>query len=125
MPRAFGSLPMMICGCIGVSSETSTHSRHLRVRPDTAVTVHAAVDDPRLIHGLQMHGRAAAVPVADRDVVQNLYIERFPFAADPPYRDALDRQRFYRFTPTWLRWIDNRRGFGFAVEENIDTDQGD
>ena len=106
-----------------VSSPDSAHSRHLANRPAAAMTLYAHRDEPELIHGLQLHGRVDP-PVAASDAawerLWSLYAGKYPFVeADPQMRAAATRQRFYIFRPSWLRWIDNRRGFGFKIEKRL------
>ena len=102
-----------------VSSEDAAHSRHIETNPTVALTVYHHDDqDPANIHGLQLHGRAQPITdQAERRRVLALYTARFPFiTTDPALRAAVEMQTFYRFTPTWVRLIDNRRGFGWKVE---------
>lgn len=97
------------------SKPTSAHSEHLRTRPAVALTVYGHADvDPDGIHGVQLRGQA--LPVALDEALWRAYVQRFPVAA--AMRPAFDagRQQLYRFEPTWIRWIDNRRGFGFKLE---------
>jgi uncharacterized protein YhbP (UPF0306 family) len=102
-----------------VSSEDAAHSRHIAVNPAIALTVYHPNDQaPANIHGLQLHGRAKALS-NDTECSRALarYNDRFPFIAqDPALRAAVEKQTFYCITPTWLRLIDNRRGFGWKVE---------
>ncbi len=103
-----------------VSSTASEHSQHLADRPGSAITVYAHVDAPDQIHGVQMHGTAELLSdAAAVTLVRALYEATYPFAAEPPYRDAVAAQSFYRFRPTWVRWIDNRRGFGWKHEKTL------
>ncbi|MEM9415660.1 MAG: pyridoxamine 5'-phosphate oxidase family protein [Planctomycetota bacterium] len=103
-----------------VSNPESAHSQHLVARPGAAVTVYAHTDAPDQIHGLQMQGKAAAMQNEKAiALVRKLYEATYPFTAKPPYRDAIDKQTFYRFRPTWVRWIDNRRGFGWSYEKTL------
>jgi len=83
-------------------------------RPEVAVTIYAPDDRPEQIHGLQLHGQC--IPAPDRSAALEVYLARFEAAREPPYRQALEKQTLYRIRPTWLRWIDNRRGFGWSVE---------
>ncbi|MFP4145339.1 MAG: pyridoxamine 5'-phosphate oxidase family protein [Phycisphaeraceae bacterium] len=101
-----------------VSSPDSAHSVHLARDPRVAATVYGPGEDrPDQIHGVQIGGQAVAVEgPAERERAWRLYAQKYPFAESPPFREMVDRQRFYRLTPTWLRWIDNRRGFGFSRE---------
>lgn len=104
-------------GCLyWVSSVSSAHSVNLAANPQAAVTIYAHADSPESIHGLQLRGEAVVLDGENAEQALALYTEKYPFTADPPYRDAVLSQRFYRFTPSWLRWIDNRRGFGWKRE---------
>lgn len=103
-----------------VSSPESDHSQHLAQQPRAAVTVYAHVDRPDAIHGLQMHGQAIALRDASTiTLVRALYEATYPFTAEPPYREAVAAQAFYRFRPSWARWIDNRKGFGWKYEKTF------
>ena len=76
-----------------------------------------------LIHGLQLHGTAGELPRDERwERTLELYLERFPFVGSMP--GTLERirdggQRLYRCVPSWGRWIDNRRGFGWKIELDL------
>ena len=51
----------------------------------------------------------------------DLFCTKFPaVAASHTIRDRLKQERFYRVKPTWLRWVDNRRGFGWKYEMKIE-----
>ncbi len=102
-----------------VSSEDAAHSRHITKNSTVALTVYHHDDqDPASIRGLQMHGQAQPITdQAERTDALTLYAARFPFITeDPALRAAVEQQTFYRITPTWLRLIDNRRGFGWKAE---------
>ena len=106
-----------------ISSEDSAHSVDIAVQIAVAVAVYHH-DDAQLgtIRGVQLRGRVEAVTdqreLAD---VMERYLSKFSFIADDPQlRAAVQRQTLYRFTPTWLRMIDNRRGFGWKVEIDMD-----
>ncbi len=105
-----------------VSSEDSGHSQHIAARPDVAVTVYHHEDaEPGTIRGLQLHGRVAAVTdEREQDSALTQYLSKFSFIADShKLRGAVERQTIYCFAPTWLRLIDNRRGFGWKVEIEV------
>ncbi len=104
-----------------VSSPDSLHSVHLLARPRVAVTVYAHDDRAPMIHGVQMHGEAKPiVDEGDAEDAFELYTTKYAFAAAlPQFREMIEKQRFYVFTPTWVRWIDNRRGFGFRREATL------
>lgn len=101
-----------------VSNDASQHSQHVQVRPDVAATIYAHDDRPEHIHGLQLHGQISTLTdPTDANAAFELYTQRYPFVAvTPRFRQIIESMQFYRFTPTWLRWIDNRRGFGWKQE---------
>ena len=104
-----------------VSAPEALHSQHLHQRPTVALTVYARDDQVDHLHGVQMHGTAERVePSSDEwNQAWDLYTQKFCFvAALPQFRELVQKQSFYRFTPGWARWIDNRRGFGFKVERD-------
>ncbi len=101
-----------------VSSLGSAHSRHIVVDPIVAATIHAHTDDHTRIHGVQLHGRCEQV-IGDQEKARawDLYVKRFDFIkGNAMFEEHLRSEPFFKVTPTWLRWIDNRRGFGFKVE---------
>lgn len=104
-----------------VSSEDSDHSRNLAAKPLAAVTIYGHDDRAMNIHGLQMRGTVERIDDESQwNMVWELYTAKFAFvAAMPQFREMVEKQKFYRFTPVWLRWIDNRRGFGWKVEKTI------
>ena len=104
-----------------VSSPESAHSRHIGDGGPVAVTIYARNDQPDQIRGVQVHG--VCRPVHDETAmnrVWELYVEKFAFAQTYPMRRTIESQQFYELTPHWMRWIDNRRGFGWKVERELD-----
>lgn len=107
------------CRLLWVSASKSEHSQHLSQRPDAAVCIYAHDDRVSNIHGLQMRGRVLAIEpdTSEWHDAFEEYTARFTFATSmPQLRSAIEKQTFYRFTPTWMRWIDNRVEFGFKTE---------
>lgn len=106
---------------VWVSNANAAHSLHVSAKPSAALTVFHPDDRPEQIRGLQMHGLVEAIAnAADRAIAWDLYAQKFPFVLQPQFRARVDSERFYRFTPTWWRWIDNRQKFGFKVESSGD-----
>jgi len=103
-----------------VSSMSSAHSANIEHRHDVALTIYAHQDDPVNIHGLQLRGTAVMLGNDQLGDVYERYAAKYPFVTGPPYDEAMKLQLFYRFTPTWLRWLDNRKGFGWKVEKAFD-----
>lgn len=104
-----------------VSNPASRHSLDLVVDPRAAVTIYDHDDHPEHIHGLQLRGHCSViVDKAAWDDAWELYTAKFAFIRSmPSLEQAVRQQRFYCFTPTWVRWIDNRRGFGWKVEREL------
>jgi uncharacterized protein YhbP (UPF0306 family) len=101
-----------------VSNPGSAHARHLARDPRVAAAIYAHTDIAHEIHGVQLHGRCIAVEDGpDANHAWKLFAAKFPeLAANPAIMERLRAERFYYVCPTWVRWIDNRRGFGFKVE---------
>lgn len=102
---------------VWASSPGSAHSLAVERTGVAALALYGHADvDPAGIHGVQLRGEVERVELEE---VWSTYARRFPVAAS--MRPAFDagRQAFYRFRPTWIRWIDNRRGFGFKVEADL------
>jgi uncharacterized protein YhbP (UPF0306 family) len=113
-----------------LSSPDSRHSQNLAREPRVAATIQADGQEWREITGLQIQGTAAAVEGANEiDRIARLFTERFDFlrgllddgdAVGPlELRGPLANSRFYALRPTWVRSIDNRRGFGHHQEWNL------
>ncbi|MEQ9461935.1 MAG: pyridoxamine 5'-phosphate oxidase family protein [Phycisphaeraceae bacterium] len=108
-------------GLLWVSSPAADHSQDLEHDQRAAVTVYAHDDRPASIHGVQMRGVVERVEDEGAwNTAWEAYTAKFPFVAvDPEFKVMVEKQAFYRFTPSWLRWIDNRRGFGWKVEREL------
>jgi uncharacterized protein YhbP (UPF0306 family) len=106
-----------------VSSPSSAHSVNLTIRPECAITIYAHDDRAEVIHGMQLHGTVESVEPGEpiwNDIFDR-YTEKFAFVrSNPQLKAAVENQSFYCFTPSWLRWIDNRVRFGFKVEKSFE-----
>lgn len=97
------------------SSARSAHSRALKSDPQAAVTVFADTADWRHIRGVQMRGRA--MPVRSRRVrgeMARAYRERFGLSR--AFDLVMARSTLFCFEPTWARYVDNTRRFGYRFE---------
>ncbi len=98
-----------------VSSPDSRHAQNLSRDPRAAVSIHGATWDWREITGLQMEGAVERLDQhIQRERAWTLYKAKFPFVED--FVDEIARSCWYRFTPRWIRMIDNRLGFGHREE---------
>jgi uncharacterized protein YhbP (UPF0306 family) len=97
------------------SSRSSLHSRNLSCNPQASVAVFCRVERWRQIQGVQMQGSVAIVAGKPlRESVTRDYCERFQLGN--LFALAIGRSALYCFTPSWLRYIDNTRRFGYKFE---------
>jgi len=98
---------------VWASRPEAAHSRHVERAGLAALTVYAHVSDPGQIHGVQVHAEVErAIPARARPI----YTARFAALGEAKLARMLEGHVLYRAEPTWLRWIDNRRAFGFKRE---------
>jgi uncharacterized protein YhbP (UPF0306 family) len=105
-----------------VSDPKTRHAENIRLNPRVAVTIHGQGDDWRTLQGLQIEGVCEEM-VAEADVkkAKRVYGAKFPFITE--LAAAMAKVRFYRISPTWVRMIDNTRGFGFKEEIVPDAEE--
>lgn len=98
-----------------VSSASSLHSRSLANTADVAATVYSPTDRWKEIRGIQMRGTVHIVETAqERKQVLAAYAERFHLGRI--FRVALSQSDLYKFSPSWLRLLDNSKRFGYKRE---------
>jgi uncharacterized protein YhbP (UPF0306 family) len=103
---------------IWISGSHSRHSRNLAANNQAAVTIHNQVWAWQEIAGLQMEGEVNLVPAGPgRDRAWQVYRAKFPFVDE--FQDDVSTSEFYRFTPRWVRLIDNRVAFGYKEEARL------
>ncbi len=112
-------------GALLFISEASTeHVRNLLVHPQVALAIYKDVEDWQEVRGLQARGKAVPLPPEREGEAWEVYRKRFPFLGAiikgtgrmKPLAQALTRSRWYVVHLTWVRLIDNRRGFGWKAE---------
>jgi hypothetical protein len=101
-----------------LSDPATQHCRNLQQEPRSAVGLYPHVDDWRELRGLQMQGIAAPIREAELVAALARYRKRFSFLGD--ITSAVARSRLYRFTPGWVRLIDNRVAFGHHQEWHLE-----
>lgn len=100
------------------SKPDSQHGLNLEARPQAAIAISAVPEDYNDIRGLQMRGAAIGVPQgAEWQTGWTLYAAKFPFVVG--LGNAIARNKLFCFDPSWIRLVDNRRGFGFKQEWNL------
>ncbi len=99
------------------SSAASEHARILKGNPAAAVTVFRPAQSWREIRGVQMRGTVSAITGPGRLPIARAYAERFHLGSF--FQAAISRSRLYVFEPSWVRYIDNSRRFGYRFELNL------
>ena len=97
-----------------VSDPDSAHSRNLAASPHASAAIYPEERDWRKLRGVQMTGQACMLEGGGAESARREFARRFPFVSE--LAAAMAASRVYAFTPSWVRWIDNRRGFGFQQE---------
>jgi uncharacterized protein YhbP (UPF0306 family) len=100
------------------SSRSSLHSRNLARNPQASVAVFRHVEGWRQIQGIQMQGAVGLV--AGKSLHESLtrdYCQRFQLGN--LFALAIGRSALYCFTPSWVRYIDNTRRFGYKFELDL------
>jgi uncharacterized protein len=98
-----------------VSAPYSQHSRDLAQNSSAAITLYPPAHSWQEIRGLQMRGQATEVDSATQVVVAwARYLAKFPYVKG--LESEVLKNRWYAFSPEWVRWIDNRIRFGHKQE---------
>lgn len=102
-----------------VSGAKSRHCLNIAANGRAAVTVYGETWNWNEIAGVQMEGTVSAIPAGpEREAAWESYKAKFPFVVE--FEDEVSRSNFYRFTPRWVRLIDNSLRFGYREEWNTD-----
>jgi flavin prenyltransferase len=97
------------------SAPGSQHSQDLQANPRAAAAIHPLVEGWQKIRGLQLRGQAHPIPLGEEwERAWACYLVKFPFTGE--LQEVIARNTLYTFRPDWVRWIDNRRGFGHKEE---------
>lgn len=109
-----------------VSDLRTRHGRDLDRHGRVAAAINHDVGTWGGVLGLQLEGRAAVLEGGPRQAALDCYLAKFPDIQrlfDKPrdqnekiIADRLQRAPFWRLTPSWIRLIDSRHGFGWKWE---------
>ncbi len=103
-----------------LTSPSTDHGAALSAqRPGARVAFTAQADQQTwtTITGVQGRGTCRRVPEADLDGARDAYFRAFPYVAeDPRLAKAVGSAAMWEIRPTWLRVIDNSKGFGHKEE---------
>jgi len=100
-----------------VSDPNSAHSQNLAHAQLASAALYSQEGDWRRLRGLQLQGHVEALTGDEAQAARTVYTGRFPFIGQ--LAEALAASAVYAFQPTWIRLIDNRRGFGFQQEWSL------
>jgi uncharacterized protein YhbP (UPF0306 family) len=105
------------------SDPSSQHVHDLTHDSRAAATIYPECKGWLDIRGLQLRGVVKPVePGENWERVWQLYAEKFPFVKG--LQIIVSRNQLYQFRTTWMRWTDNRLGFGHKEEwQRSDSDQ--
>nr|WP_236656562.1 pyridoxamine 5'-phosphate oxidase family protein [Streptacidiphilus jiangxiensis] len=102
-----------------VTAATTRHGRAFADDPRVALTAQADGQEWTRLTGVQGRGLVRRLPEGgeERAAAWAAYTERFPFVTqDARLGAALAATALWELRPTWLRLIDNGRGFGTKIE---------
>ena len=102
---------------IFVSDPGSVHSLNTARDAHASLALYPEERDWRRLRGLQMQGSVERLGGPEAEAARGIYSRRFPFLGQ--LAEALAASATYAFQPTWIRLIDNRRGFGFQQEWSL------
>jgi uncharacterized protein len=102
---------------IFLSDPQSVHCQNLAAWPQASATIYADETDWRKLRGVQMMGEARDLEAVEAEAARRTFAGRFPFVSE--LASAMAVSRIYAFSPSWIRWIDNRRRFGFQQEWSL------
>lgn len=99
------------------SDPDSQHARDLLANPRAAAAIHPLVSGWQEIRGLQLRGSVRAIPPGPEwNAAWQCYLAKFPFVEQ--LKESVARTTLYAFEPDWVRWMDNRKGFGYKEEKS-------
>lgn len=106
-----------------LSARTTVHGINMLATPKVAATAHDEHQEWKTLSGLQLAGEAHPVGLIEFPQAARLYNRKYPFvdllkAADDKaaLAKAMAATTIWKLVPTWIRLIDNARGFGFKQE---------
>lgn len=111
-----------------LSEPGTRHAQYLAANARVAATIYEDYRNWREIRGIQLEGTCEVIrdPVGSARALL-VYAKKYPFVGDflrapQELGQALSKAKWYRIKPTWVRLIDNTRGFGW--KQAIDLEEG-
>jgi uncharacterized protein YhbP (UPF0306 family) len=106
-----------------LSAQSTRHGAALADGGKIAFAIQRDDQEWRSIQGVQGRGLCRPVTPEQRANAWQAYSRRFPFVIKPvqAIAAALAAMTLFSISPTWLRLIDNTKGFGHKEELFLDT----
>jgi len=102
------------------SERKTQHSKNIARDNRVAGAIYADGQDWQSIQGIQFEGICSELSGADGREAKTIYITKYPFITKNKLLEiALSKAVFYRINPTWIRLVDNSRGFGYKREIHV------
>jgi hypothetical protein len=107
--------------CYFLSSANTRHGRALAHGGQVSFAIHKDEQDWRAIQGVQGRGWCAPLSGIQAQSAWQVYARRFPFVLQqfPDIESALKAVLMWQIAPSWLRLIDNAKGFGHKQEIHL------
>ncbi len=103
------------------SSRSSLHSRNCARNPEVSIAISQDACRWQQIEGVQMQGSVSLVTDRSlRNAIARTYSTRFQLGN--LFAFTIRRSSLYCFTPSWVRYLDNSRRFGYKFELNLPAD---
>ena len=100
------------------SETNSQHSQDIARNPRVAAAIYPECEGWQDIKGLQLRGEVRLVaPSQEWDSAWARYQVKFPFVR--ALKTVVAKNQLYIFIPSWIRLVDNSRGFGYKKEWNL------
>ena len=100
------------------SEAKSQHCQHIVQNAKVAAAIYPECEGWRGIKGLQLRGAARLVAESQEwDFAWARYQVKFPFVR--ALKAVVAKNQLYVFIPSWIRLVDNSRGFGYKKEWNL------
>lgn len=107
-----------------ISEQRVRHSQNIARDERVAATIYTDGQQWQSIRGVQLEGACTALSGAAAEAARRAYVTKYPFILENKLlAGMLVQVTFYKITPTWLRLIDNSRGFGHKEEWRIEETQ--
>ncbi len=113
-----------------LSEPGTRHAQYLAANARVAATIYEDYQSWREIKGIQLEGICEGItdPVGSARALL-VYAKKFPFIGDflrapQELGQALSKAKWYRIKPTWVRLIDNTRGFGWKQAIELEEGKG-